>query len=188
MAIAALAIALLNVEEGDRGRRGRKGEPGPPGPPGANNGTKYGFEWSIPTNGALPNEGAGYYALSNDPTFLPNYYPSTYMQSYFLPSRNLTLTSVHLSGNITYYGTFNSIQGSSGPYPIPLLLYVNTAFVAILASFPASSTTYDVIVSGLSYPISNQDDMSFVVDLTQWVNGSMGAFIVGVGFQETASN
>jgi hypothetical protein len=202
MSLVALVLSIIATGDGDdRGRRGRTGPPGPPGPPGPagpSNTSLYGFEWSIPLGFISPlgSYGATLYALSNDPTYDPTYFPSTSQyQSYFVSSKNVTLTSIHLKANYTYYDTSYNIQGIDGPYNIPFSLYVNSAFVAVLGYFPPAivtgsgqTTNFDVVVSGLNYPILTNQDMSFIIDLTQWVNGTMAYMIIGIGFQESIPN
>jgi hypothetical protein len=217
LALIALIIAIARPIEGERGDRGREGRDGVPGPPGRSGDTsKYGFEWSLPIGSMYPfYTNPGLYAIANDPTYNPTpEYPFPIVDcqydelcadpfsqsiiaaaslSYFVTSKNVTLKSVHLRGNTTYYDTFYDVQGPDGPYSIPLSLYVNSAFVAVLCYFPPANLStfevgFQVTVSGLSYPITTKDDMSFIVDLTNWTSGNMGLFMLDIGFQEDSMN
>lgn len=142
-----------------------------------------GFEWNIPVYIVDPHN--EFYAISSNYNIEPQPYPVPAQDLYFMLSKNSTFTNVRLRGNVSRYASLNTIVNiTDDPIDIPLYFFKNSLYVATLLTVPANIADFDILVQGLTYHISTNDDFSFILDFTNSSDGSMGMFLFNVGFVE----
>lgn len=130
------------------------------------------------------------YAISSDYDVLPQPISNPSPQHYFTTPMDVRLVSCRIKGNVTRYGSVNSLlDASSVPFAVPLDLYINGVFQQNLLSFPpAPIADFDVLSSGLNIAIEDTDDFAFILDLRNLLVSStvpqdLGGMLVSVGFQ-----